>query len=119
MRKLARFCSSCMRPMRRMRCKCVLSANALHHRIDRGGIADVDRMGAHDAATAAEELLRGALQHRPASPAEPQLGAQIEVFGGDLLAEAGAAAGDEDALTLEETFLEHGRSVASTTKRLF
>src|SRR2546425_6389121 len=76
-------------------------------RIDRRGIADVDRMSAHDAAAAGDQLLRGALKHRPAPPAKPDLGAEFEVFGGDLLAQARAAAGDEDAFTLEEIFPEH------------
>src|SRR5207248_4459346 len=41
---------------------------------------------------------------------EPELGAELEILGSDLFAEAGAAAGDEDALTLEQVFLEHSRS---------
>ncbi len=66
-------------------------------------------MSADYAAAAGDQLLRGVLKHRRASPAKPEFGAQLEIFGGDLLAEARAAAGDEDALTLEETFLEHAR----------
>jgi len=66
-------------------------------------------MSAHDAAAPGDQLLRGVLQHRPAPAAKPELGAQIEVLGGDLLAEARAAAGDEDALTLEQALLEHAR----------
>jgi hypothetical protein len=60
-------------------------------------------------AAAGDQLLRGVLQHCRASPAKPELGAELEVLGGDLLAEARAAAGDEDALTLEQAFLEHAR----------
>src|SRR5207237_9165905 len=86
-----------------------LVPDALHHRIDRRGIADVDRMCTNDTTAAGDQLLRGALQHRPAPPAKPELGAEFEVFGSDLLAQARAAAGDEDALTLEQAFLEHAR----------
>src|ERR1700694_3113799 len=93
--------------------------DALRHRIDRSGISNVDRMSAHDAAMACNQLPGGVVQHAAAPAAEPELRAQLEVAGGDLLAEACAAAGNEDALTLEQTFLEHGRSVASTAKRPF
>src|SRR4029079_15228942 len=83
-----------------------LVPDSLHHRIDGLRIADVDRLGAD----AAAELLGGLLQHRSAAAGDPDLGAERNVFRGDFLAQAGAAAGDEDALTLEKAFPEHVRS---------
>src|SRR4051812_13343580 len=78
----------------------------LHHRVDRRGIADVDRMGPYVSA----EFLCGGLKDGAAAPGNPQLRAELDVARGDLLAKAGAAASDEDPLTFEQAFLEHGRS---------
>jgi hypothetical protein len=47
------------------------------------------------------------VEHLLASPAKIQLGAEREVFAGDLAAETGTAAGDQDALAFEEIRLEH------------
>src|SRR2546422_11663545 len=58
----------------------------------------------------AGQFLCGVLEHAAAAAGEPDVSAELEVPGGDLLAEAGAAAGDKDALTLEKVFLEHARS---------
>ncbi len=82
----------------------------LHHRIDRRSVADVDRVRAHAAAVLGHQFLGGVFEHWPAAPGEPELRAELEILRGDLFAETGAAAGDEDALTLEEVFLEHARS---------
>src|SRR5688572_31415074 len=63
------------------------------------GIRDLTVTGVQ---TCALPIFRGFLQHAAAAAADPELGAQLDVLGGDLPAEAGAAAGDEDALTLKQ-----------------
>jgi hypothetical protein len=55
-------------------------------------------------------------QNRPAS-GDPHLGAELQVPGGDFLAQAGAAARDQDALALEQPLFEHG--VPLCEERLF
>ena len=88
----------------------------LHHRIDRRRVADVDRVGAHASAVPGHQFLGGLLQYRTPPAREPELRAELQVFAGDFLAEAGAAAGDEDALTFKETVLEHARSAKGERK---
>jgi hypothetical protein len=61
--------------------------------------------------------MRFTIQNRPAPAGDPDFGAKLQVAGGDLLAQAGAATRNEDALTLEDPFLEHGRS--GLVERLF
>ncbi len=56
------------------------------------------------------ELTRRVFEDAAAPAGEPEIGAELGVSRGDFLTEAGAAAGDEDALTFEEMILEHARS---------
>jgi hypothetical protein len=58
------------------------------------------------------QLFRGPLQHFLASAADVDVCAQLQVFVRHLPAEAGAAAGDEDAFAFEQSGLEHDRSFA-------
>ena len=74
-------------------------------------------MRAHAAAMLRCQFLRGVLEHAAAPPGEPQVGAEREIAGGDFAAEPRAAAGDENALTFEQAFLEHGALHAG--ERLF
>src|SRR5204862_4072725 len=88
--------------------RAVFVPDPLHHGIDRRGIADIDNMGTHATAVLRSELARRVFQDTAAAPGDPQVGAEPQVAGGDLLAQAGAAARDENALTFEQAFLEHG-----------
>src|SRR6478672_3026813 len=65
-------------------------------------------MRTHTTAVLRNELARRVFQHATAAPGDPQVCAERQVTGGDLLAEAGAAARNENALTFEQAFLEHG-----------
>ncbi len=67
-------------------------------------------MGADFPAVLGGKFLGTGFQNSGAPPGDPDFGAELQVLGRDLLAQAGAAAGDQDALTFEESFLEHGRS---------
>src|SRR5262249_36674464 len=85
----------------------------LHHCVDRLSVADVDSAGLHRAAVLCRQLARGFLQRVLPAPADVDLGAQLEVPRRHLAAEARAAAGDEDALALENVFLEHDQTVST------
>jgi len=71
----------------------------LDHLLDGAGIADVDAEGV-DAALGKlfAPRLGGRVAHRLAAAADRDVGAEAEEALGHRLAEAGAAAGDEDAL---------------------
>ena len=56
------------------------------------------------------ELARCLVEHGFAPAPQMQARAELEVPVGDLAAEAGAAAGDEDALAFQQVTLEHGGS---------
>src|SRR5207237_7031855 len=88
----------------------VLVPDALHHRVHGCGIADVDGVRAHTATVLGHQFAGGVFQYAAAAGGEPQIGAEREVLRGDFSSEAGAAAGDEDALTFEQALLEHARS---------
>src|SRR6266581_283755 len=80
----------------------------LHHRVDRRRVADIDGVAFDRAAVLCHQLGGGFLEHGFSAAAEGEIGAELEIFRGHLAAEAGAAAGHEDALALEEVFPEHG-----------
>ena len=82
----------------------------LDHGVDRGGVADVHRVRLHRAPVLRNELGRGLVEDRLPSAAQVEIRAQLEVLVGDLAAETGAAAGDEDALALQEIGSEHERN---------
>src|SRR6185295_4485389 len=67
---------------------------------------------ANTAAMLRHQFLRGFIEKAAAPAGDPQVGAEREVSSGDFLAEAGAAAGDQDAFAFEEAVLEHARSNA-------
>ena len=68
-----------------------------HHRIDRGGIADVDAIGGDLAAMLAHELGGSRLAHGFPPAAYEELGAEREEFFRHAFAQPGAAAGHQDA----------------------
>ena len=80
----------------------------LDHLVDRERIADVDAVAGHPAAMQVHQLGRGFVADALAAAADMDLGAELEEARGHGLAEAGAAAGDEDAPAGEKLFVEHG-----------
>ncbi|KAF4276846.1 hypothetical protein CNMCM8686_001662 [Aspergillus fumigatus] len=64
---------------------------------------DVDLAAGH-----APQRLGGLLQHRQAASAQMHGGAQRRQLAGHGIAQAGAAAGDQDALAQEQVGAEHG-----------
>ena len=69
-------------------------------RCDRGGydnytVEVVDRMGSDLAAEGLHQRLGGVFEHAAAPSREPEFRAELQIAGGNLLAEAGSAAGDD------------------------
>src|SRR5687767_11882899 len=64
-------------------------------------------MGFYRCAEGLRELGRGVFENAAAAAGEPDFGAELRIARGDLLAEAGAATGDEDALAGKKAVLEH------------
>ena len=81
--------------------------DAADHRVHVVGVADVHRVRLDPAAVLRHQLGRGGVEHRLAAAADVELGAQLQVPGGDLAAQARAAAGDQDALALQQLAFEH------------
>ena len=79
----------------------------LEHGVDGGGVADVAAVGLDSAPGFRAELGGRFGQHLLAAAADDELGAELEEAAAHAEAEAGAAAGDEDALALEQVGLEH------------
>src|SRR3546814_2572005 len=77
--------------------------------VDLPGIAQVAGKRARAAGKVGVELGLRLLQHRLAPSADDEACAQRQHAAAHRLAEAGAAAGDEDALVLQEVALEHGK----------
>ncbi len=71
--------------------------NLADHVIDRGGVADVEAVADDLAAMRLHQFRGGLVADQLAAAADVHLGAELEEARGHRLAEAGAAAGDEDA----------------------
>lgn len=82
-----------------------------HHVLDRGGVADVARVGLDRADVA--ELAGRALEHFGAAAADDDARAELEKAPRHALSQPGAAARDQDALAVEESVTEHGTPSAS------
>ena len=84
---------------------------------DGGGIADVDAVARDLSAVFVGQFHRRRVAHRLAPAADDDLRAQFDEPRGHLLAEAGAAAGHEDALVLQQPVLEHGDALPVAATR--
>src|SRR6516162_2879984 len=82
--------------------------NLLDHRLDRGGVADVDAVARDTPAMRLHQFRGGLLADALAPAADGDLGPEAEEPLGHRLAEPCAAAGDEDLLACEEAVDEHG-----------
>jgi hypothetical protein len=91
--------------------------DSFDHLVDGLGVADVDGAGLDRAAAHLRQLFRGLAQHFLAPAADVDVRAQFEVFVRHLPAEAGAPAGDEYALTFEQSGSEHDLSFARGSAR--
>ena len=80
----------------------------LHHGVHCCGVADVRGVAFHRAAVLCREFGGGFFQRLAAPAADVYVGAELHVLRRHLAAETRPASGDEDALALEEVFLEHG-----------
>ena len=78
-----------------------------HHGVDCRRIADVDPIGLDVAAMFGGELGGGGLADRFAAAADENVGAEREKLLGHAFAEAGAAAGHQDAFAAKQSVLEH------------
>ena len=83
----------------------------LQHGVDRRGIAHVATMGLDSAPGLGREPGGGLGQSMLAAAADDQFGAELEEAAAHAEAEAGAAAGDEDALAPEQIGLEHRATI--------
>ena len=82
--------------------------DALDHLLDRRGDPDVHRMGVDPPARVlGHDLLGGLLQHAAATAADHAIGPQLDELLHHDPAEARAAAGDEEALSLEQIGPKH------------
>ena len=79
----------------------------LDHLVDRERVADVDAVADHAAAMQVHQFGRGFVADALAAAADMNLGAELQKPRGHGLAEAGAAAGDEDAPPGEKLIVEH------------
>ena len=62
--------------------------DALHHRVHRLRVADVDGVRPDRSAVLVRQFLRRRIQNRAAPAGDPDLGAELQVPGGDFLAQA-------------------------------
>ena len=78
------------------------------HLFDSGCVAHIAGTGVDLAAGALAEFLLGSGENIVAAPADVDFGAQFQKPLRGSLAQAGAAAGDQDALAVEQIVAEHG-----------
>src|SRR5262249_14520159 len=83
----------------------------LEHGLDSGGVADVAAVGLDFAPGFSAELGGRLGQPLLAAAADDELGAELEEAPAHAEAEAGAAAGDQDALVPEQVGLEHRATI--------
>ena len=90
-----------------------LGPDRLDHRLDRLGIADVADLGLDLAAGSPPSLAAAAVSTSSRRPQITEPRAQLQEAPAHGEAEAGAAAGDQDALALQKIGLEHARPRAA------
>ena len=78
-----------------------------HHGVDRARIANVDAVGLDPAVIFPGEFGGRGVAHRLAPSADEDIGAERQEFFRHALAEAGAAAGHQDAPAAKKSVLEH------------
>ena len=83
----------------------------LQHGVDGGGVADVAAVDLDFAPGFRGELGGGLGEDLLAAAADHEFGAELEEAAAHAEAQAGAAAGDEDALALEQVGLEHRATI--------
>src|SRR6266702_4573266 len=93
-----------------------LVPDRLDHRIHGRGVADVAGEGLDRAAVLRRELRGGFVEHGFSSAADSEIGAEPEVLRRDLAPEAGAAAGDEDALAFQQTVAKHSLLLSARSR---
>ena len=79
----------------------------LDHLVDGQRVADVDAVADHTPAMQVHQFGRGLVAHDLAAAADMDLGAELEKPRGHGFAEAGAAAGHENAPPGEKLIVEH------------
>ncbi|MHC2436729.1 hypothetical protein ACVMB0_004104 [Bradyrhizobium sp. USDA 4451] len=79
----------------------------LDHLVDRHGVADIDAVADHASAMLGHQFGGGLVADALASAADMHLGPELEEAGGHGLAEAGAAAGYQDAPPGKKLIGEH------------
>ena len=89
------------------------------HVVDRERVADVDAERRHLSAMARHEVGGGVVANALAPSADVDLGAEREEFFRHALAEAGPAAGHQNAFAREKTVLEHRHSFPGATRTHF
>ena len=86
--------------------------NLFDHRVDRGGVADVDAVARDASAMCFHEFVGGRLADALAPAADGDFGAEAKKPLGHRLAEPRAAAGDEDFFARKQAVDEHVLSLA-------
>jgi hypothetical protein len=84
-----------------------ITPDRIHHRIDCDAIADVAALHGDLAAGTAAHVGSGRFQQFQPAPADHEVSAKLQEAAAHRRAEPGAAAGDQDALSLQQAFFKH------------